>query len=88
VALDHALGSKKGLDLVPEVEDVAVLPQPFWPLGAKAEALEAEANASGTASLGVHLLVAFLATDSAGVTAGLGAYSAFCFRRSGPSWLW
>lgn len=35
-------------------------PQPLWTLGTEAEALKTEANASGAAAVGVHLLVAFL----------------------------
>lgn len=83
MTLDHSLGSKEVLDLVPQLEHVAVLPQPVRTLGAEAQAFETETNTGGTETLFIWLFITFLSTDPARVAARLGAHGTLCFWRSG-----
>lgn len=88
MTFDHALGSEEGLDLFSEIKYVAAVPQPVWTLGTETETLKTEAGAGSTASVGVHLLVTFLATDPAGIATRLGADGTFGLGRSGSFCLW
>lgn len=88
MAFDHSLGCEEGLDLFPKINYVAAIPQPVWTLGTESETLKSEANTGSAAAIGVHLLVAFLATDPTGIATRLGADGTFGLGRSGSFSLW
>lgn len=83
MSLDHALRCEKTLDFFSQLDDIAVLPEPFWTLRAKAKTLQLKTHTRLAVALDIGLFVAFLSTDSARVAARLSAYSAFCLGRSG-----
>lgn len=84
VAFDHALRSEMRFDSVAHGEDVAIVPEPFWTLGAKTKAFKTETDTGLAMVVLVGLLVAFLATDPARVTTTLSAHGTLAFGRSGP----
>lgn len=83
VALNHALRSKEGLDLLAQFSDAVVLPHPVWPLGAKSKTLQPETDASLASTLFIRLLIAFLPSNPTGVAARLSTNGAFWLGRSG-----
>jgi len=83
VPLDHALRGQEILDFLTEHGDVIVFLEPFGALLPKAETLKTETDARFASTLCIWPLITFLTTDSASITARLGAYRAFCLGRSG-----
>jgi len=81
VALDHPLGSKEALDLLPHLGDMVTLLEIVWSLGTKAEALQAKTDTGLARTLGVLHLIAFLATDPTRVAPRLGPRSALSLGR-------
>jgi len=84
MALDHALRSEMCFDSVAHSENIAVVPEPFRPLGAKTKAFKTETDTGLAMVVLVGLLVAFLATNPARVTTTLSAHGTLAFGRSGP----
>jgi hypothetical protein len=83
VPLDHSLRRQELLDPLTELGDIIVFLKPLGAFLAEAKALKAEADACLAPTLRVWPFITFLAADSAGIAARLGAYRAFCLGRSG-----